>query len=239
MNVLGRNPTTELLRSDLYHATKVMLQEGINEDGKIAEIIELANVKGVQLEYVPRKVLEGKSGGEPHQGVVAITYIEPKNFSEKSIDAHYGSYIYIREAQYEHNVGAIIRTAEAAGLAGVIIPPKQDLTPVVVRISMGAIFHIPIFSGSLFPTIKICKKNGLDISAIERNENATIYNSNLSNNNLLIIGGEDRSISDEIANKCDQVVSIPQKGKVNSLNMSVAAGIAIFEMVRQQSEGKI
>lgn len=234
MKVLGRNPTVELMRSQLYSADKVLVQEDINEDEKISEILSSAQNQDIRIQQVSRKELDKIAGGEPHQGVVAFTDIEPKNFSEKSLDANYGSFIYIREAQYEHNVGAIIRTAEAAGLAGVVLPPKQEITPVIVRISMGAIFHIPIYSGSLFPVIKICSKNGLDVTAIERNENATIYTGNLSNENLLIIGGEDRSISQEIANKCDQVLSIPQFGKVNSLNMSVAAGITIFELVRQQ-----
>jgi 23S rRNA (guanosine2251-2'-O)-methyltransferase len=116
---------------------------------------------------------------------------------------------------------------------GVIIPPKMSITPVVVRISMGAIFHIPFYSYSLFPAIKEFKNEGFLIAGIEINGEKTIYDTNLSDNVLLIVGGEDKSISPEVAQKCDVVMNIPQYGHVNSLNMSVAAGLAIFEYARQ------
>jgi 23S rRNA (guanosine2251-2'-O)-methyltransferase len=103
---------------------------------------------------------------------------------------------------------------------------------------MGAFFHIPVYQGSLFPTIKLFHQFGMQVVGIERNENGTIYDSKLMNDCLLIIGGEDKPLSDEVQVKCDQVVGIPQFGKVNSLNMSVAAGIVIFEHVRQKHIGQ-
>lgn len=232
MKIYGRNPVIELLRSKIYSPEKILLQQDIHQDKKIAELIELANSRNAPIEYVQRKQLDGIAGTEPHQGVAAITSISSRNLGPKQ-QLDFGSYIYIREAQYEHNVGAIIRTAEVAGFSGVIIPPSHEVTPTIVRISMGAIFHIAVYSSSLFPTIKLFKQQGFPVIAIERNENRTIYDQDLSNNSLFIIGGEDKSISPEVAAKCDAVVGIPQHGKVNSLNMSVAAGIVMFEHKRQ------
>jgi len=232
MYVPGRNPLVEAVRSKT-RINRIYIQEAINQDSKLEEILNYAREKKIDVVEVGRKKLETLSMGEPHQGIVGDLEIKPSNLTDKGIAANPGLYVYIREAQYEHNLGAIIRTAEAAGAKGVIIPPKMEVTPVVVRISMGAIFHIPVYSYSLFPAIKLFKKEGFLIAGIEINGEQSIYEANLAGAVLLIVGGEDKSISQEVANKCDTVMNIPQFGHVNSLNMSVAAGLAIFEYVRQ------
>jgi 23S rRNA (guanosine2251-2'-O)-methyltransferase len=205
----------------------------INRDGKIDEILRLAEEKGVKIIEQTRAQLEKISGDIPHQGVIAKVDLTGENLTEEYLQSHPGLYVYVREAQDDHNVGAIIRTAEAAGIQGVIVAPKQELTGTVARTSMGAIFHLPIFSASLFPCIKMFKQQAHLVSAIEINGSKSIFDSNLADGGLLIVGGEDRSISDEIAAQCDQLINIPQFGKVNSLNMSVAAAIAMYEHVRQ------
>ncbi len=233
MHIPGRNPTIEALRSP-HKVSTIYMEENINQDAKITEILNLAKEKHVQIIEVPRKQLEKYADGENHQGVVAeANNIQPQNFSEKVLIEKPGFYIYIREALYEHNVGAIIRTAEAAGLAGVILPPKQELTATIGRMSMGAVFHVPVYSGSLFPTMKFFKQAGMKVSGIETSGVYNLFESDLKSDGLLIVGGEDRALSAEIADKCDQLIYIPQFGKVNSLNMSVAAAIAIYEHVRQ------
>jgi 23S rRNA (guanosine2251-2'-O)-methyltransferase len=235
MHIPGRNPTIEALRS-AHKVQTIYMEQDMNQDAKITEILNLAKSKNTLIKEVSRKELDKLAEGENHQGVVAeARNVEALKFSEQVLIDKPGFYIYIREALYEHNVGAIIRTAEAAGIAGVILAPKQELTATIGRMSMGAVFHIPIYSGSLFPTIKMFREAGMTISGIETNGGVNLFESHLDGDGLLIVGGEDRALSTEVAEKCDQLIYIPQFGKINSLNMSVAAAIAMYEHVRQSA----
>jgi 23S rRNA (guanosine2251-2'-O)-methyltransferase len=226
---VGRNPTTEALRSN-WQISEVLLQKAINVDQKIDEIITSAHQKKIKITYVEKHFLDKLSKGEPHQGVAAKLSWEIQELTPAILEDREGLYIYIREAQYEQNLGAIIRTAEVAGARGVIIPPKQEITDVAARISMGAVFHLPIYSYSLFPCINLFKKEAYGVYGIERG-GENVFKADMPENLLLIIGGEDYALSEEVTEKCDLTVSIPQFGKINSLNMSVAAGIAIFAYV--------
>lgn len=236
MLIPGRNPTFEALHSS-FRVKRVLLQEDINEDAKIASIIDAAQKHNVKIEYRERRELERLSKGEPHQGVIAELDMVLPNIDDTDLMEDNGLYIYIRDAQYEHNLGAILRTAEVAGAKGVIIPPKLDITPVTARVSMGAVFHLPVFQGSLFPTIKYFQENDYRVYGIERGNDTPYFQVQTVENCLLIIGGEDYELSKEVLDKCDDVLSIPQFGKVNSLNMSVAAGLVIYEYVRQHKAG--
>lgn len=231
MLAIGRNPVTEALRSS-HNVRKIYLQEGINESSKINEVLELAQQKQITVENWSRKKLDKKATGEPHQGVIAEVGYSTPSITKADIIENSGLYFYVREAQYEHNLGAIIRTAEVAAIAGVIIPPKQEVTPVTVRVSMGGVFHIPIYQGSLFPTIKQFSKAQYTVAGLERG-GENLLEAEMPENTLLIVGGEDKELSPQVIDKCDQLVSIPQYGKVNSLNMSVASAIAIYNYRRQ------
>jgi len=233
MYVPGRNPVTELLRSK-YPVKQLFLQEEINVDHKIAEITALARQRNVKPEFISRKQLSKISDSDDHQGVLALTDFDFGPVPESALEKG-GGYIYIREAQYEQNAGAIIRTAEVAGLAGVILPPDLRISPTIVRISMGAIFHIPIYQHSLFPTIKQFNEFAFAVYGIERGGD-NIFQAELNEDCLMIIGGEDHALSEEILTRCDKTLSIPQYGKVNSLNMSVAAGLVIYNYSRQHKQ---
>lgn len=235
MFVPGRNPTIEALRAKTQ-IKHILLQEEIAVDPKIAEIIELGKQQGVDMRYVPRKQLDRLAGNEPHQGVIAEVDFIIQKLTSEVLRQKPGLYIYIREAQYEHNVGAIIRTAEAAGVKGFILPPKQEVTDVVARISTGAIFHVPVFQASLFPALRLFKDEAYTSYALEINGKTGLYETAFNDNALIVVGGEDKSISSEVADHCDELLNIPQFGKVNSLNMSVAAALVIYEYVRQKTE---
>lgn len=233
MLIPGRNPTIEALKSQ-YRTVKILLQQDINQDKKIEEIFHLAKQKGIKIEEISRKKLDKLAQNDPHQGVIIDVSFEPQKLTTELLEDNPGLYLYVREAQYEHNLGAIIRTAEVAGVKGIILPPKQEITPTVARISMGALFHLPIFQHSLFPAMKLFQKSAYSVWGLERG-GKNIYEIDLPENLLILVGGEDRGISQEVAGKCDGLLTIPQFGKVNSLNMSVAAGVAIYEYVRQNS----
>jgi 23S rRNA (guanosine2251-2'-O)-methyltransferase len=231
MTIFGRNTVLEGLKSS-YNSEKLFLQTGINEDKKISEIIQTANSKNIPIEYLERRTLSKVSKSEDHQGVALRIEFELQSFSAKKVDILAKSYILIPEATYEQNIGAIIRTAECAGLGGVILQNGLEITPTIIKVSTGAVFHIPVYKGSTFQIIKDFKKSGFDIVAIERG-GTKLYNTSLENTSLFIIGGEDKSVSETLKKECNKIVEIPQYGKVNSLNMSVATAVVIYEHIRQ------
>jgi 23S rRNA (guanosine2251-2'-O)-methyltransferase len=239
LQIEGRNPVIESLRAG-KKIEKIYLEQEINHDEKITEIIKLAHKQGINLIYKPKKFMTRVSHTSVHQGVIAFKTEEPdmslKQLLEKFVQERKDPFIiYIREALYEHNLGAIIRTAECAGADAVITTPKETITSSVARAAMGATEHIAIIRESLFNAIKTAKSYGLKVAGIEVAGTEYYYNSDLKGPMMLIIGGEDRSLSEEILNKCDLVVKIPLLGKVNSLNMSVAAAIVIYDKIRQES----
>lgn len=233
MIFFGRNVVFESLNSEFYHPSLLYVQSGSETADKIKDIIEIAKSAGIQIKKVSHKDLKKITGGNEHQGIA----VEVPDFAIRSkfnleIENVSRSYLYISEATYEHNIGAIIRTAEVSGVDGVIIPTSAKITGTVARTSAGAVFHIPIYRASIFNAIKEFKKNGYQVVGIER-DGQSLYETDLTENTLFIIGGEDKELSGTLRSKCDTIVEIPQSGKVNSLNMSVAASIALFERVRQ------
>lgn len=231
MIVYGRNVLLEALKSShLIH--RVYIERDVRVDSKLSEILNLVRAKNVRLDEVSSKDLDKISKVEEHQGIAAEMEFKTEKLKD-ALNSSFGkSFIYILEASFVHNIGAIARTAESAGFGGVIVSPSLNITPAAIKSSAGAIFNIPIITGSVFNVIKTFKDNNYFVYAIERG-GENYFEVDLSNSGLFIIGGEDKSISSQIASKCDKLLSIPQFGKANSLNMSVAAGIVIYEHLRQ------
>ncbi|BCX13822.1 MAG: 23S rRNA (guanosine(2251)-2'-O)-methyltransferase RlmB [Candidatus Dojkabacteria bacterium] len=236
MLVYGRNVVLEALRSDSTRVFEIKLQEGTQVDQKIKEIINIANLKKIPIQKIGLQSLHHLTSKANHQGIVAEvelrTYQSIKKFLNQSKSFKHNAFIYVSESQLSQNLGAIARTAEVAGFRGIIIPPKQNITSEAIKISTGALFNLPIIRDSLFNTIKTLKKNEFWIYGIERD--GKIYcKTNIDKKALFIIGGEDKSLSEAIRKQCDEILEIPQFGNINSLNMSVATGIIIFEYIRQ------
>jgi len=239
MQIQGRNPVLEALKAGMA-INRIVMKEGIEIDPKISQIIELAKEMSITIVYKPKRYLQKLSEAPIHQGVIATLADVPKKdlndlLEEIAAKGEEPFLIFIRDAQNEANIGAIIRSAEAAGAHGVILPPKLKLSPVMIRTSMGATAHIPLLNVNLFQCLKSLRAENIKIVGIEMNGTDYYYQADLKGPLLLIIGGEDRSLSSEVQGKCDQVIKIPMKGKVNSLNMSVAAAIVIFDKLRQES----
>lgn len=232
MLAYGRNTVLEALRSK-FNIDTLFLEDGIDESEKVALIKNLAKKNKVAIKYTPRKELAKMTENREHQGVACFVDYE---YTQLSDELFYEEkpYVFIYDSTFEQNVGAIVRTVECAGFGGVIVPKDVKITPTVAKISTGAVFHTNVIQGSIFQTIKYFKEKGYFIYGIERG--GDIYTGKaLNNNGLYIIGGEDKSLSEEVVEKCDEVLTIPQFGLVNSLNMSVAASIIMFEVVRQNS----
>src|SRR5260221_13168080 len=230
MLAYGRNTVTEALKSN-FKVREVFLEANINQDPKIANITKLAEDSGVRVSFANIKVLNKLAHSDEHQGVACDIEFHEKKLKEV-LTPEANSFIYISEATFEQNIGAIIRTAECAGISGVIIPNSMSITPTIAKISTGAVFHIPIIKSAIYPTIKEFKNSFYQIIGIERN-GESITSATLPLSCLFLIGGEDKSLSDGVRKECDKIIEIPQFGHVNSLNMSVASAIVIYEFVRQ------
>lgn len=241
MQIEGRNPVFEALQS----ATKVhlvLVQSRSVKAPRIREIISLARKKGVRVRKVSSNQLKKISRTGNHQGVIAHVQRETKTLTEVLEELNQSGkqafFVLLNEVHHMQNLGAIIRTAECAGASGVIVPPKTEITTEVTRAAMGATEHIPVISENIFNAIKILKNNAIRIVGLEASGTKTIFKTDLTGAITIIIGGEHSGITRSLLSKCDLVLKIPLFGKINSLNMSNAAAIVLFEKVRQEISKK-
>lgn len=234
----GRNCVIEALKSP-NRVFRIFVDQGARGE-KIKTIHSLARKKKAKIIKKPRKFLERLSKTGTCQGVIAqgenfppvlIESIFKKISEEKTVPF----FIILTETLYEYNLGAVIRTSEAAGVNAVIISRKsKGVTSVVNRVSMGAVEYIPIIQTNLFQAIKKLKEEGCKIIGASSQKGKVCFKENLKIPLALVIGGEDKDISIPLAERIDSFVKIPMFGKITSLNLSTAAGILIFEVVRQR-----
>lgn len=237
MQVEGRNPLLESLKAG-QPINGIYLQKGLPKNEKISSIIKKAKSKGIRIRNVSKGFLNRLSKTGAHQGVIGVRKKKYKETISELLDIlaqhdTFPFFVFIREAQNEYNIGSIIRSAEIAGAHAVILPPKTELSPQMVRAAMGATEHMYIFNESLFQIIKRMKKEGIRVVGIERG-GENYFDIDLTGPIMMIIGGEDKTLSEEVLDKCDATASIPMKGKVNSLNMANAASIVMYDKVRQE-----
>lgn len=238
MNIEGRNPVLESLRANPENVMELFIRDRVNKDDKMYEIVKLAKKHKIKMRFVKLDFLERVSDTGKHQGVIAVRSALPVLSFRKIVEEGDDNMmlIYIRESFNEFNIGSIIRTAECTGASAVVLSPKTKITPQVIRASMGASENVPIVHEGLFTAIKECKDAGVKVVGIEVSGEKFYHEADLTGRVMFIIGGEDRSLSDAIMNKCDEVVKIPLEGQINSLNMSVATGVVMYEKLRQDVE---
>jgi 23S rRNA (guanosine2251-2'-O)-methyltransferase len=229
MIVYGRNTVIEALNSS-HNCEELFLQLDLKVDEKINKILDLSSKENIPIRRISSKEIKKITSSEETQGVALKLNFKESNIKDL-LKANSNGVIYISDATYEHNIGAIIRTAECAGFSGVIIPSDIKITPTIAKISTGAVFNIPIVSYSIFNAIKVFKENGYFIYGIERG-GKNLFESSTPLKSLFIIGSEDKGLSKPVADKCDEILEIPQFGKVNSLNMSVASAIVIYNHLK-------
>jgi 23S rRNA (guanosine2251-2'-O)-methyltransferase len=235
----GRNPVLEALRQSLVLSIK--LEYGHETNPKIQQIINLARKKAVKVEMVNRRQIERLSTTGNHQGVIGYAQTRV-NWSLSKVLEKTGKevcIIILDQVQDPHNLGAIIRTSEGAGVDGVIIPKKGavEVNNTVHRVSMGASLNVPVWQTNIYPAVKQMQDEGLRIIGVEGSGTKFYYEEKLSGAVGLVFGGEERGINPTLLSKCDSVVSIPMKGRLDSLNVGVAASIVLYERVRQQEIG--
>lgn len=236
MKTEGRNAVIELLKTD-KNIDKIMLEK--NPQGSLKSIFAEARKRNVRVQFVDKKVLDKQSEEGRHQGVIAYT----TDFRYSSLDeiinsrGEKGGFVILCDGIEDvHNLGSIIRVAECAGADGVIIPSNNSasVTEAVVRISAGAANHIKVAKvNSINRAVDELKKKNYWLYALEA-DGSNIYDADLTGNIAIVVGGEDSGVRRLTREKCDFTLSIPLKGKVNSLNASVALGIAVYEAVRKR-----
>ncbi len=237
----GRNPVIEALKSG-RDIDKILVAEGSNQ-GSIRKIVAIAKDKRIVVQYVNRSKLDSICDSRSHQGVVALVSAHTYKTIEYILDqakklGEHPFVIILDEIEDPHNLGAIIRTAECAGVHGIIIPKRRSvgLTPIVAKTSAGAIEYMPVAKvTNISSAIEELKENGLWIYGADMAGDENYFEKDLSGPIGIVIGNEGKGISRIVKEKCDFLVKIPMRGKVSSLNASVATSVITYEVLRQRS----
>ncbi len=233
--VEGRNAVFELLRSE-RPIEKIYIAKDMNRD-----ILEKARAMKVQVSEIDKRKLEAMAETPNPQGVVAlcspIEYCTVDDILEEAQKRGEKPFIIIADGlNSPHNLGAIIRTAECAGVHGIIIPTHRSIgiTPTVTKVSEGAVNHILISKAvNIKSVIEELKEKGVWVACADM-EGDEYTKTDLNMPLALVIGGEDKGITPMIKKASDLTLTIPQKGRLNSLNASVAAAVLMYEVVRQR-----
>jgi 23S rRNA (guanosine2251-2'-O)-methyltransferase len=237
--IFGRNSVAEAIKSG-RPLDSVMVARG-DRSGSIPKIVADAKKAGIVIKEVDPKKLDFVCGHNNHQGIAAFgavkEYSSVEDIFATAEERNEPPFIIIcDEIEDPHNLGAIIRTAEAAGAHGVIIPKRRSasLSFTVAKTSAGAVEFMHVARVTNIPqTIDDLKKRGVWVYCADM-DGEPFYKSNLKGAIALVIGSEGNGVGRLVKEKCDVTLSMPMKGKINSLNASVAAGILMYEVSRQR-----
>ena len=238
--VAGRNPVMEVLQGG-REVERVFIADG--SEGSVSKIVALAKENGVIVDFVPKERIDSMAPGVKHQGVAAkvseYKYAEMDDVFAKAEEAGEDPFIIILdEISDPHNLGAIIRTAECAGAHGVVIPKRRSasLTQTVALSAAGAIENMPVVQvTNLGRAIEELKERGVWACAADM-DGETYYEADLTGPIAIVIGNEGRGVGRLVKEKCDFVLSIPMKGRIDSLNASNAAAILMYGIRRAREE---
>lgn len=237
----GRNSVLELLSSD-RDINKILIQKG-EKHGSINKIIAIAKEKRIVTAETEKSKLDMMSETKNHQGVIAIVppfnYCEVDDILDLAKQRNEDPFIVMLDGiEDPHNLGSIIRTAETAGVHGIIIPKRRaaSVNATVSKTSAGAVEHMKIARvNNLNETIKYLKEQGLWVIGTDMQTNTEYYNQDLKGAICIVIGSEGFGISKLVKENCDILIKIPMNGKITSLNASVSAGIVIYEAIKQRN----
>lgn len=240
--IYGRHPVLEALRAGAPIRT-LLLAEGQQPQG-IAELLAEAEARGIPTEWRPRHALEKLlETGATHQGVVAVLppfrYSTVEAMLARAASRNEPPFLLLLDGiQDVHNLGALIRTAESAGMHGLIVQERRaaGVTATVYKSSAGAVNHLAIAQvTNLTQTIKRLQAEGLWVAGLEMEGSQPYHSAMLRGPLAIVVGAEGRGLSRLVAEQCDYLVHLPMRGQIGSLNASVAGGILIYEALRQRA----
>ena len=238
--IAGRNAIAEALRAGRA-IDSLYVQRG-ERGGALQALVKKAKEAGAAIKEADPVKLAHMCGGANHQGVVAVAAVKEYATVEEILSAARSRgeqplVVVCDEISDPHNLGAIIRTAECAGAHGVVIPKRRSagLTAVVAKTSAGAVAHVPVARVPNIPALlKDLKKQGVWVFGTAADGTTALYDADLKGPAAIVIGSEGDGMTRLAAENCDFLVSIPMRGKLNSLNASAAAAILLYEAVRQR-----
>ena len=237
----GRNPVIECLERGRRRVQKIWLDRGAKPDERINKLLALAQRGAVPIERVDRAKLDKMADGRVHNGVIAIAEPLPELTTAQVIDGCFDAgrdpfLVMVDEIAYEHNLGAILRSAMGFDADAVIVPTRRGagLSPVVQRVSMGAIEAVPLVREGLYSALKPIQKAGIRVIGADMG-GKPLPEMNLRGPLTILLGSEGEGLSKELRARCDEVVSIPLAGGLESLNVSVAAAVLMYEKRRQDA----
>lgn len=238
--VEGRNSVLELLESG-RDINKIFIASG-EKHGSINKIIAIAKERRIIITEVDRNKINQMSQTDNNQGVIAIVppfdYCDVEDILEEAKSKNEDPFILILDGiEDPHNLGSIIRTAETAGVHGVIIPKRRaaQVNSTVNKVSAGAVEHVKIARvNNITETIRFLKENDVWVCGTDMDTNTYYYNQDFTMPIAIVIGSEGFGMSRLVKENCDFLVKIPMKGKITSLNASVSAGIVMYEVVKQR-----
>lgn len=240
--VEGRNSVLELLESE-RDINKIYISTG-EKYGSINKIISIAKKRKIIINEISKSKLGQMAQTENNQGVIAIVppfnYCDVEDILESAKEKKEEPFILILDGiEDPHNLGSIIRTAETAGVHGIIIPKRRaaSVNSTVSKVAAGAVEHMKIARvNNINDTINMLKENGIWIYGTDMNTNKYYYKEDYTGSIAIVIGSEGFGMSRLVKENCDFLVKIPMKGKITSLNASVSTGIVLYEVVKQRNE---
>lgn len=243
--IFGINTVTEALRAG-RPIQRLLIAEQRRGDRDTAEIIRLAKTRGIEVRMVNREALNREAPQGVHQGVIAFAAAHEYATLDDilKIPGQRGQvplFLILDGIEDPRNLGAILRTAEAAGVHGVIIPERRSagLNETVAKAAAGALEYVPVVKVvNIVNTIETLKKTGVWVAAAEAGSDVEYWDADFVRPTVLVLGGEDKGVRRLVKEHCDYILSLPLMGKISSLNVSVAAGLMLYEALRQRKKKK-
>jgi 23S rRNA (guanosine2251-2'-O)-methyltransferase len=240
--IIGINPVLEALKAG-RPIQRLIIAEQRRADRAVQAITRLARDAGIEVRFAGRDALDREAPGASHQGVVA--HAAAKRYA--SLDdilrnpgrrGEAPLFLVLDGVEDPRNLGAILRTADAAGVHGVVIPERRavGLTETVAKAAAGALEHVPVVKvTNIVSCLEEFKRAGIWVAGAEAAGSTVYWEADLALPTALVVGGEDRGVRRLVRERCDYLLSLPLRGAIGSLNVSVAAGILLYEALRQRA----
>lgn len=230
----GIHPVAEALRSG-NPLERIVIAQGAGGP-RLQEIIDLARRAKVPVRFEPRSSIDRLAGTAAHQGVVAMG--AARKYADLDSVASKDLLVVLDGVEDPHNLGAIIRTAHAAGAGAIVVPERRaaGVTDVVAKAAAGALEHLPVVRvTNINRALEDLKERGMWIYGLDERGTHTYDAVDYAKQSVIVLGGEGKGLHEQVRKHCDVLVRIPMAGKISSLNVSVAAGVVLFEWKRRRA----